>query len=57
VPRVRDPDGAGEFATAYLLTDDDTEVRIMLAEEFPPYGGAGDTSWIPRGDVVDGLDN
>jgi len=57
VVEVRDPDGAGEFATAYLLTDDDTEVRIMLAEEFPPYGGAGDTSWIPRGDVVDGLDN
>jgi len=54
---VRDPDGMGRHAVAFLLDDDDTEVRIMLAEDFSPYGEAGDSSWIPRDDVVGGLDD
>jgi hypothetical protein len=57
VVEVRDPDGMGVFAEAFLLAEDGTEVRIMLAEEFRPYGDAGDTSWIPREDVVAGLDD
>jgi len=43
--------------SADSVADDDTEVRIMLAEDFSPYGEAGDSSWIPRDDVVAGLDD
>jgi hypothetical protein len=57
VVEVRDPNDMGRHAAAYLLDDDDTEVRIMLAEDFAPYGEAGATSWIPRDDVVAGLDD
>lgn len=53
VVEVRDPDGVGRFAEAFVLEVDQSDVRIMLAEEFSPYGDVGDTSWIPRSDVVE----
>lgn len=48
---VADPDGLGRTAEAALLERDGGDVRIMLKEDFPPYGESGDTSWIPESDL------
>ena len=53
VVEIRDPDGQGRTVEAFVMENDGDDVRIMLAEEFRPYGEAGDTSWIPRADVLE----
>lgn len=53
---VSDPDGMGETARAWILDTDGDDVLVMLAESFRPWGRAGDTTWLPRDDVTDCLD-
>lgn len=50
---VRDPDGVGRTAEVAVLEWDDGDVRIMLREDFTPYGEAGDESWIPESDLME----
>lgn len=57
VVRVRDPDRYRDPVTAFVLQQDDKDVQILLAEDFGSNGDAGTVSWIPRGDVIEGLDD
>lgn len=52
VVRVTDPDGMGRTATAFALERSGSDVRIMLGENFRPYGIRGDISWIPIYEVT-----
>lgn len=53
VVEVSDPDGMGEYATAFLLERDGDTAKVMLAEDFGQWADAGDTSWIPQDDLID----
>lgn len=52
VVEVRDPDGQGRTAEAFVLERDAGEARVMLAEDFTPYAEAGGISWIPASDII-----
>lgn len=49
---IQDPDGQDRTCEAAVLEQDDGDVRVMLKEDFKPYGERGDTSWIPESDVL-----
>lgn len=50
---ITDPDGKERYGVAFLLERDGDDARVILAEDFSPYGDQGDISWIPASQIID----
>jgi len=53
---VKDPDGRGWKAEALVIEEDGKDVRIQLQRDFLPYGEEGDTTWVPKSDIIGGFE-